>query len=131
MGRGLLPKGCLTTTGKSTLRALAATQMGYSDSACCCFLLLILVLFYVIGAHFFTRINLGGLYLRLIFETDLRQPNAPGFSYLLSSQESRVKGVCRNPLCLQLGICEETKDPGGAYDQVLGRNQPCLTGKGM
>lgn len=100
-------------------------------SAGCCFPLLILVLFYIIGARLFTRINLGGLYLRLILETDLRQPNALGFSDLLSSQESRAKRVCRNPLYLQLGICEETKGPGGAYDQVLGRNQPCLTGKGM
>lgn len=79
MGRGLLPKGHLVTTAKSTGRALAAMQMG-TLTVQTGFPLLILVLFYIIGAPLFTRINLGRLYFRLIFEPYLRQPSAPEFS---------------------------------------------------
>lgn len=111
MGGELLPRGHLATTAKFTLRALAAMQMGYSDSAGCCLPLLILVLFYIIGAPPFTRLGGRVLYFRLIFEIDLRQPNAPGCFYFLGRQEPRWKGVCRNPLCLQLGTSEETQRP--------------------
>lgn len=41
------------------------------------------------------------------------------------------KGCAETHCVCSLVPLKRPKGPGGAYDQVLGRNQPCLTGKGM
>lgn len=131
MSRGLLPEGHLAITAKSTVRALAARQMGYSDSAGCWFPLLFLVWFYIIGAPPFTRINLGGCILGLYLKQIWDNLMSLGFLTPWVIKNPDKKGCAGAHRDCSLVSMKRPRGHGGAYGQELGRNQLWLTGKYM